>query len=659
MARRWRGIGGAAITLVAALGFLATRSPDARGVTAAASNWGTFAHLATGDLGATADRQAVAQRYDVIALRGNLTSDILSDLHARRSGIVLLAYEKAAGLNNAEVDALTRDHPDWIAHDRNGDVIHPQSVADTTLGDLTNADFRVWQASKMADEVRLGADGAFIDTLGAYFPDNFYSNRPYVGGVAITDAAWRDGSVDLITKVKLATGRMVIANGFGLGTGAAYASAAADADRLIGAADGVQIESFTRSGNAAADQYITADKWDQDLAFLELLGARGKIALAYTKVKTAASPAQLTALRDYGVGSFLLAFAPGRSYYGFDDGAPIPSVASDVAWARGLGSPTGARTRSGTDGWSRPFQGGTLSVRVANPPVVSGGPSATTTTVPARLSATFTGTGGERQGFPLTVGSGPVTVTGTFGGGSSRSLMIFNGNGTLAAGPVSGASPVVLDKTIAAGKYVFAIQGPNTAPFTMRVDYANPVSGGSTTTTATTAPPTTTTTRPPGPTTTTVRPTTTTVAPTTTTTALPGGRQTAMFTGTGSARSSYPLKVGAGPVTATATFADGYKSVMIFAPNGSIAGGPLTGQSPVVLNTTLAAGTYSFAIQGPSAASFTLRVDYTAPATTISSLRPFGVPLPVAVPVALVAAFVALMLLAPAAPPFRRRRRTP
>jgi hypothetical protein len=163
----------------------------------------------------------------------------------------------------------------------------------------------------------------------------------------------------------------VIANGFGLGSGNAYFLASADADQLIAAADGVQIEGFTRWGDASPGQFRKAAQWDQDLAYLELLGARGKLALAYTKVNNGGTDAALTSLRDYGLASFLEAFAPGRSYFGFDDGRRIPAISSDAPWAKALRAPAGARSRAGSNGWVRLFQTGKLTVKVASAPVVS------------------------------------------------------------------------------------------------------------------------------------------------------------------------------------------------------------------------------------------------------------------------------------------------
>jgi hypothetical protein len=597
------------IVVLAALALAATalvRLVGASGVTASSSIFGTFAHVATGDISTDAAKNAVTSRYDMLALRGTLSQSLLTDLHARRAGITLLAYEKAAGLSNGDVtEILNANHPEWIAKDGSGNRIHPQNISDVTLGDLTNAGFQQWQAGKFATEVGMGADGAFVDTLGAYFPDDFYSSHPVVYGTTtpITNAAWRDGSVALLQRIKAAIGvKTVIANGFGLASGNAYFPVAADADLLINAADGVQIENFTRAGNAPADQYVSAARWDQDIAFLDLLGSRNKIALAYTKVKVTATTTQLTTLRDYALGSFLLGFKPGSSYVGFDDGTAIPAVTSDAPWARDLKSPLAARTRSATDEWSRSFQGGGLKLKAGGAPVVTpssggggGGPS-----------ATFTGTGATRTYFPLTVGAGPVTATLTWSGGT-KTEMIYSGN-AIVAGPLSSAtSPMVLNGNVAAGTYSFAVQGPSASDFTLVVQYTSPGGGGgATTTTATVVTTTTTTTRPP--TTTTTTPVTTT---TTSTTAPSGSRLTATFTGTGSTRTYFPLTMGAGSVTSTVTFGGGsYRTQFA---QGPVMLGPVSTASPNVMTGTVPAGNYKFAVQGANAEPYTLTISYPAP----------------------------------------------
>ncbi len=332
--------------------------------------WGTFVHVATSELAGASARAAIVARYDVIILRGRLTRSLLADLHDRRPGVVLLAYEKAAGLNASEMQTLSGSHPEWIARDANGDTIHPVSAPGTTLADLSNGSYRRWRASRIAEEVRLGADGAFVDTVGAYFPPDFYTGRPVADDRAVTDGQWRRGSADLLRRIKEATGGTVIANGFGLGSGAAYFKRSAAADVLITAADGVQIEGFTRWGDAAVAPPRRPRQWQQDLEFLKMLGDRGKVTLAYTKVKqTDISDEALEAMRDYSLASFLVAFEPGPAYFGFDS-HQMSSLLSDTGWARRLGAPLSEATPRTVSAWARVFEGGRLVLDHGERPTV-------------------------------------------------------------------------------------------------------------------------------------------------------------------------------------------------------------------------------------------------------------------------------------------------
>src|SRR4051794_39426270 len=98
---RWRRRACAVLAVVATYASIHA-SVGARGATARAATWGTFAHIAANDLSNDAERAAATSAYDVIAIRGNFTGTMVDDLHSRRPGIVLLAYEKAAGLNQNE-----------------------------------------------------------------------------------------------------------------------------------------------------------------------------------------------------------------------------------------------------------------------------------------------------------------------------------------------------------------------------------------------------------------------------------------------------------------------------------------------------------------------------------------------------------------------------
>jgi hypothetical protein len=243
-----------------------------------------------------------------------------------------------------------------------------------------------------------------------------------------------------------------------------------------------------------------------------------------------------------------------------------------------------------------------LTVRVGTAPVV-----ATT----ARQTAIFSSSGTERFSFPLTVGAGRVLATLTFSGGGYRTLMMSQ-NGAIVAGPTTGVSPVVIDRGSTAGSYTFGVQGPSSAPFTLRVEYEPPGPPPPTTTVTTISSTTSSSTSTSTTSSSTTSTTPTTTTSTSTTTTVAGGRRTATFTGSGGQRQSFPLTVGAGRVIATLTFnGGGSRTLMIL--QGSVVAGPTTGPSPVIIDTSLTAGQYTFAVQGPSSAPFTLKIDYPKP----------------------------------------------
>lgn len=337
----WRRI--TASCLVAAA--LAVAIPPTRAVADAAS-FETFAKVNSNELESAEIRQRLAEQYSLVVIRGTLNADHISDLRQRRSSMTILAYEQGAGLSHREVAELEASNPEWIARDGNGNYITPKNFVRVTLADLTDPGYRSWKAERVAAEVAL-TDGAYLDTLAAFFPDGFYTARPHENGAPITDMAWRDGSADLIRLVQERTARSVVVNGFGLGSGTAYLDHRADADVLVNQADGVHIENFTRRGEDPVDLYDGELSWLNDIDFLRLLGQRGKIALAYTEVNVPATEQQLEQWRDYGLGTFLLGFEPRRAHYGFQDHG-TPALTSQAAWAVDLGSPRGPRIAAGS-----------------------------------------------------------------------------------------------------------------------------------------------------------------------------------------------------------------------------------------------------------------------------------------------------------------------
>lgn len=181
------------------------------------------------------------------------------------SGPQAVNYEQSFALN--EVEASFARNQRWLALTCDGKEIHPTNIPSVTLLDPTNPAARAWRASEIASQTNdRGYDGTYLDTLRSYHPEGFYTGIP----CGITDAQWLAASVDMVTLVKAQTdGKLVIANGAGLGSGRKYFSTNRAADPIIAAADAVQIEHFARGRYS-----------DDDYRFIDLLTGQGKLAFA-------------------------------------------------------------------------------------------------------------------------------------------------------------------------------------------------------------------------------------------------------------------------------------------------------------------------------------------------------------------------------------------
>jgi hypothetical protein len=181
------------------------------------------------------------------------------------SGVRAINYEQSFALNDTEA-AYARSRG-WLAKTCGGSEIHPANIRGVTLLDVTNAAALEWRAATIAGETNgKGYDGTYLDTLRAYHPDGFYDGTP----CGITDAKWLTASVNLVTLVKARTGgKLVIANGAGMGSGRKYFATNRAADPIIAAADAVQIEHFARRADSSAD-----------VAFIDAVTGQGKLAFA-------------------------------------------------------------------------------------------------------------------------------------------------------------------------------------------------------------------------------------------------------------------------------------------------------------------------------------------------------------------------------------------
>ena len=228
--------------------------------------------------------------------------------------------------------------------------------------DITDPFVRDWLVAGIVRDTKAGGyDGVYLDVLGAFFSARFYSGRPVIEGSEVTDASWRDACLEVIKAVKVGTGKPVVINGFGFQSGKNYLEHKTDADLLIAAADGVQIEQFVRTGNLATDKFKPAERWREDVDFLHQLGAAGKIALADTRVRDGANERETQTQGDYALASFLIG-AAGPARFRFAVGSGTGDVdLSHQQLIEDLGAPKGDARADG-DTMVRDFENGSVRV---------------------------------------------------------------------------------------------------------------------------------------------------------------------------------------------------------------------------------------------------------------------------------------------------------
>jgi len=196
-------------------------------------------------------------------IKANFSSSDVDRLHA--NGVQkVINYEQTFALNSAEA-SFARSNG-WLALTCTGAEIHPRSIPKVVLMDGRNPAAREWRAAAIAAETNgKTADGTFLDTLRAHFPENYYDGVPCDGlSSAERDEAWRAASVEMILLVKANTpGRSyVVANGAGLGTGTSYVTWEAAAQTLVLAADAAQMEHYLRSLKRKAQDNGVIAKWN-------------------------------------------------------------------------------------------------------------------------------------------------------------------------------------------------------------------------------------------------------------------------------------------------------------------------------------------------------------------------------------------------------------
>jgi hypothetical protein len=175
----------------------------------------------------------------------------------------LINYEQAFALNSSE--ASFARSKGYLARTCTGGEIHPDNIPDVTLMDASIPAAVDWRSSTIAAQTNGSSyAGTYLDTLRPVFNPSFYDGTP----CKYTDQAWRTGSVDEVNQVRAKTGgKMVIANGAGMGSGSAYLKYQSEMDDFLARAkpEGVQIEHFAKSSKNV----------DKDAAFMKTLASKG------------------------------------------------------------------------------------------------------------------------------------------------------------------------------------------------------------------------------------------------------------------------------------------------------------------------------------------------------------------------------------------------
>jgi len=197
-------------------------------------------------------------QYDYVVDKG--ASDV-ARIHA--SGARAVNHEPGFALNSDEaVYARSRG---WLAKTCSGAEIHPVNISQVVLMDASIPAAVAWRTDIFAKQTNEGKfDASLIDTLRAAFPADHYDGVP----CNLNTLAWVDASVATVDQLQAKTNKPVFANGRGLGNAKWYNSVKANADRIINAADGIQIEQFARNDPVA------------DTKYLKMLGDLGKYAFA-------------------------------------------------------------------------------------------------------------------------------------------------------------------------------------------------------------------------------------------------------------------------------------------------------------------------------------------------------------------------------------------
>ncbi len=257
----------------------ATKNPSRRLKSSRAVVTGLLG-LTMGLLSFPSVQAAEIQTYDIDQFKATTGSDAFLSKGSQEPGAGYrgrtINYEQSFALNSTEASyARSRG---WLAKTCSGQEISPANIPGVKLVDARISAALDWRAGMIAAEtLQKNRHGTYLDTLRSYWPDSFYNGSPCNN----SDEAWNTASVNLVQAVRAKTGgRFVIANGAGLGSGKAYFGNQAAADKIINAAQGIQIEQWMRNTKNA----------DLDKRLMQTMIGKGK--MVFAKCKSAMTTCQ-------------------------------------------------------------------------------------------------------------------------------------------------------------------------------------------------------------------------------------------------------------------------------------------------------------------------------------------------------------------------------
>ena len=303
-----------------------------------------------------------ARHFDmIVALKGTYAKYV-EDMKAANPNLTLLVYLNGVMAQSNEGSK----YPDgWYATDASG-----QRVTSLGFGNFLMKPNNPGWVKDVADRCssymkQSGYDGCFLDVLGTAPLNSWYVTSPPQNpktGTTWTESAWLAATRHISDATRSAVGPAPV-YGNGLVDGERY-FADVPSSTLLKSLDGGMAESFVRDPTAPVQEFRQHDAWTDDVRMLVDAAARGSVALSMTKVWTAATPRQQTALERYALGTFLLGYQPGHGYFSFRTDHGLTRYRP--IWSIDLGNPIGAAHKVG-GAFVRQFENGVV---VVNPTAV-------------------------------------------------------------------------------------------------------------------------------------------------------------------------------------------------------------------------------------------------------------------------------------------------